>query len=67
LAHVNGLSGHADRSGLLNWLSHFQSAPRKIFLKHRELAASEALAEQITTRYQWDVEIPEYGDAFALA
>jgi metallo-beta-lactamase family protein len=41
---LNGFSGHADHSGLLNWVRAFRSRPEQIFLVHGELKSAEALA-----------------------
>ena len=62
-AHVGqifGFSGHADRTGLLNWLSHFQQPPRRLFLTHGDKQAANALAQQIRDRQGWSVLIPDY-------
>ncbi len=66
VAHINGLSGHADQAGLLDWLSHLQSPPRHIFLAHGEEPASECLSGLIQERWGWPVSIPEYESAVEL-
>jgi metallo-beta-lactamase family protein len=60
IQRVYGCSGHADRSGLLHWASHFQQPPRRTFLTHGEEEASMALAHTLRTLHQWDVLIPDY-------
>ncbi len=66
VAHINGLSGHADQAGLLDWLSHLQTPPRHVFLAHGEEAASECLAGLITQRWGWPVSIPDYESVVEL-
>jgi metallo-beta-lactamase family protein len=66
VAHINGLSGHADQAGLLDWLSHLQTPPRHVFLAHGEEAASECLAGLIQDRWGWPVSIPAYESAVNL-
>jgi metallo-beta-lactamase family protein len=66
IAHISGLSGHADRKGLLKWLGHFKTPPRRLFLTHGEASAAEHLAEQIRTEMNWRVTIPDYRDEVAL-
>ncbi len=66
VAHINGLSGHADQAGLLDWLSHLQAPPRKVFLAHGEEAASECLAGLIQERWGWPVSIPRYESVVQL-
>ncbi|MCM2369848.1 TIGR00730 family Rossman fold protein [Aporhodopirellula aestuarii] len=61
IEQVFGMSGHADRTGLLQWLNHFEQPPRKVFLTHGEEHAAIALKKSIETRFGFDVSIPEYG------
>jgi metallo-beta-lactamase family protein len=62
-----GLSAHADRAGLMRWLGHFTSAPRRLFLTHGEPEASDALANQVRTTLGWDVQVPGFGAEVELA
>ena len=39
--NLKGFSGHADRNGLLQWLTAFSPIPEKIFLVHGETKAKE--------------------------
>ncbi len=64
---LQGLSAHADQQGLLDWLGHFKSAPKGIFLTHGEADAAEALAKEIKTRWNYKVEVPAYQDERELA
>ena len=36
LATIDGISGHADRDGLLRWLSAFEHKPETVFVNHGE-------------------------------
>ena len=62
---VPGLSGHADRSGLLRW-SEDLPAPRKTFLTHGEPDSAEALAAELRKSRGWDVLLPELGESHEL-
>jgi metallo-beta-lactamase family protein len=64
---IQGISGHADRAGLLKWLSHFQRPPRRLFITHGEQQASLALAEQVRRQMGWNVTVPEYRETAELA
>lgn len=55
-----GLSGHADRQGLIRWLDHFERPPQKVFLTHGEEDASLALQCAIRERFGFDVSVPKY-------
>lgn len=63
---VTALSAHADYKEIIEWLEYFKKAPKKIFLTHGEIDASEALKEKIEARFGWSVVIPKYRDSFDL-
>lgn len=63
---ITGLSAHADENEILEWLEHFETAPRNTYLVHGEPEASIALAEAIRRRYGWKVAIPEFGDEVVI-
>lgn len=68
-AHIekmNGMSAHADRSGLLHWLGHLKAKPKKVFLCHGEEKAAISLSKQIRDQLGFDVEIPQYDEIFDL-
>lgn len=60
VAQIFGFSGHADRNGLLFWLSHFKQPPRRLFLTHGDEEAAQALQDQIRREKGWNVLIPDY-------
>lgn len=61
VAQIFGFSGHADRTGLLYWISNLKSPPKQIFLTHGEEAAAVALSALIQTKLAFEVTIPNYG------
>jgi metallo-beta-lactamase family protein len=66
IAQIQGISGHADRAGLLKWLGHFRQPPRCLFITHGEQHASLSLAEQIRREMGWNVVVPEYRQTVRL-
>jgi len=66
IAQVYGFSGHADRAGLLRWLSHFRQPPRQLFLTHGEEQVSLELADQIRQSMGWEVTVPSYQQTVEL-
>lgn len=66
VASLHNLSAHADHDEILTWLSHFTSAPKKVFVVHGEEQASEAMKAAIEKRFGWSCEVPDYGDSFDL-
>jgi len=55
--NIEGLSSHADQSGLIDWLSKLKDP--KVYIIHGELSASEALQAKIKEVYGWDAIIPK--------
>lgn len=45
--NLEGFSGHADRDGLLTWLSGFQREPKHIFLVHGEQESKDDFAKTV--------------------
>jgi metallo-beta-lactamase family protein len=60
------ISAHADSQEILEWLSHFESKPKKVFITHGELEAAESLKKKIEDRFGWSVVIPKYLESFDL-
>ncbi len=52
--NLEGFSGHADKEGLLSWLSGFQVKPKQLFLVHGEPESKEALAASVRQRLGYD-------------
>lgn len=56
---VPGLSGHADRDGLLRWLEHIKTPPKQTFLTHGEPDSAAALADTLRGEKGWKVTVPQ--------
>jgi metallo-beta-lactamase family protein len=68
-AHVetlDGLSAHADRSELLEWVGKAPARPGHVHLVHGEPDARNTLAVSIRDRFGLDVHCPEYRDTVEL-
>ncbi|HSR03802.1 MAG TPA: MBL fold metallo-hydrolase [Proteiniclasticum sp.] len=57
----SGLSGHADRKGLYNWVKAIRKGPKEIFLTHGDPEASEALKELLSND-GYNVRVAKDGD-----
>jgi len=57
----SGLSGHADRKGLYNWVKAIRKGPKEIFLTHGDPEASEALKELLAND-GYNVRVAKDGD-----
>jgi len=67
IERIEGFSGHADRTGLMQWISNLKAPPRHIFLTHGEEQASLTFAKQVRDQLHWPVSVPHYGDVVDLA
>ncbi len=61
---LNSLSAHADQEELLRWMSHLNSAPKRVFLVHGDYEVQQEFRAKIIERYGWEVDIPAPGDVF---
>ena len=61
-----GMSGHADKEGLLEWVDGFQEKPRRIFVVHGEDAVCDSFAECLKTEYKIKSYAPYSGTVFNL-
>ena len=66
IAQVHGFSAHADRDGLLRWLSGLKKAPRRVFVTHGETEAAQSFGEFVHSKTGWQVSVPDYGDEVLL-
>lgn len=57
---LSNMSAHADYEEIIDWLSHFNHFPRKIFITHGEPDAALSLKDKIEEKYKWPCVIPEY-------
>ncbi len=56
---LDGLSAHADRNELLNWVSEIKQTPQRVFLTHGEPQALDSLRVKLGDALGWQAEIPE--------
>jgi metallo-beta-lactamase family protein len=64
---IGGLSAHADRGALLDWLRNFRRPPAKTFVVHGEPAAASSLAMAMSDGLGWpNVELPAHGSEWGL-
>ena len=63
---LEGISGHADRDGLLNWIARFEKKPGLIFTNHGDDESCTGLAKEITERFGIPAWAPYSGSQFDL-
>ncbi|HOQ75280.1 MAG TPA: MBL fold metallo-hydrolase [Thermoclostridium sp.] len=65
--NLEGFSGHADRDGLLEWISGFRNKPAKVFLVHGEEEAKEAFAKTVKEALGYDCTVVSGNIEYTLA
>ena len=63
---IEGFSAHADRDGLLAWLSDMRVPPRCVFVTHGEGKAATSFARVLQEKTGWIIEVPQYKDTVKL-
>jgi metallo-beta-lactamase family protein len=61
VVRIDGFSAHADRDGLLAWLSGIRVPPRRVFVTHGEGKAATSIAQFLNEQTGWNISVPEYG------
>ena len=67
IVQLEGLSGHADKNGLLKWVNSFEKKPEEVFVVHGEDAVCEAFTSCLKDEYKFKARAPYSGDVFDLA
>ena len=66
VALLAGISGHADRDGLIAWLSGFARKPSFVFVNHGDEASCTGFAETVSDRFNVPSAAPCSGSEFDL-
>ena len=66
ICKLNGISGHADREGLLEWLGAFEKKPEKVFVVHGDDSVIDGFAKLIHETFGLDAQAPYSGSVFDL-
>ena len=61
-----GLSGHADKDGLLEWVEGFEEKPRRVFVVHGEDSVCKAFTECLRMEHGINAYAPYSGTEFNL-
>lgn len=63
---IQGLSGHADKNGLIDWVKGFKEKPRRVFVVHGEDSVCTAFAECLMIEHGIKAYAPYSGTCFNL-
>ena len=64
--YIEGYSGHADQTWLLNFIWSFTNPPKHVFLVHGEYEGQEELKRKIEDSSECKVTIPDFGESYEL-
>jgi metallo-beta-lactamase family protein len=64
---MKGLSGHADKNGLIEWISAFKKKPDKVFVVHGEDSVAVSFTECLKIEHGQRAYAPYSGTIFNLA
>lgn len=67
ITNLPGVSGHADRDGLLRWMAGFTKKPAQVFVNHGEDASCAAFARTLTEEHGMAAMAPWSGTEYDLA
>lgn len=67
IVNLPGVSGHADRNGLIKWLKSFEKKPDKVFIVHGEDEVCTNFAEYLKIELGYDAYAPYSGTVYDLA
>ena len=66
IRQLPGISGHADRDGLVKWLQGFKEKPQQVFINHGDDDSCIAFTELLTKEYGYQAAAPYSGAVFDL-
>ena len=66
IEQMTGLSGHADKTGLINWIKGFKVKPKKVFVVHGEDHVCVSFTECLKIEHGIRAHAPYSGTVFNL-
>jgi len=66
IMQLSGMSGHADKNGLIEWIQNIDEKPKKVFVVHGEDSVSKIFSERLNTEYGYDSMAPYSGTEYDL-
>ncbi len=66
ILQLPGMSGHADKNGLIEWVNNLDCKPEKVFIVHGEDSATKLFSECLRAEYGYDTYAPYSGTEYDL-
>ncbi|MBQ6887692.1 MAG: MBL fold metallo-hydrolase [Lachnospiraceae bacterium] len=63
---LTGLSGHADKAGLIEWLEGFEEKPKRVFIVHGEDSVCKSFVECLKVEHGQKAYAPYSGTCFNM-
>ncbi|MBR1640779.1 MAG: MBL fold metallo-hydrolase [Butyrivibrio sp.] len=63
---LTGLSGHADKNGLIEWVKGFKVPPKKVFVVHGEDSVCSSFAQCLRDEYGFNTYAPYSGTEYDI-
>ena len=64
VTYIPGISGHADKQGLLDWMAGFQKKPGIVFVNHGEDAVTDLFAKTLADTFGFETYAPYSGTVY---
>ncbi|MGI5984406.1 MAG: MBL fold metallo-hydrolase [Clostridiales bacterium] len=61
-----GISGHADKDGLIDWINGFEKKPQLVFVNHGEDEVAMSFAKTLEDEYSINTAVPYSGTSYDL-
>ena len=66
IVKIEGLSGHADQDGLMEWVGNFMNHPEHVFVVHGDDEVTQEFADRIKEHFGFNADAPFSGTEFDL-
>ena len=63
---LDGISGHADKNGLIKWIGAFSEKPKKVFIVHGEDQVCDSFCDCLRSEYGYQAVAPYSGAMYDL-
>lgn len=67
IERMEGMSSHADREGLIDWLKAFENKPQQVFLVHGDDFVCNSFEQLLEKEYGYQVTAPHSGSIYDLS
>ncbi|CUH91829.1 MBL fold metallo-hydrolase RNA specificity domain-containing protein [Herbinix luporum] len=67
IRRLQGISGHADRNGLLKWLAAFEKKPERVFVVHGDAQVCDIFTDYLKDELGYNAYAPYSGTVVNLA